>query len=178
MPISVLPWPMSPTSRLRGGLGDRSTRYDRIRGLSVLQLTPLQLVVTRERRADSCRRPDLKGRSVVVGPTGSGITVHGRPRPAGLRRPIRGGAHRGAAVQGGDESPAHWQGRRDVPECHLSGPERAGGHRRRRAPRDRSTVLRSTSFDANVPVFQLARIPAGTYANQPESSNTRLGPMR
>jgi TRAP transporter TAXI family solute receptor len=53
-----------------GRLGDRQTHYDRIRGLSVLQLTPLQLVV--RTNAPIRAVPDLKGRSVVVGPTGSG----------------------------------------------------------------------------------------------------------
>src|SRR4030095_6959871 len=58
-----------------GGLGRTSRPYDRLRGIAVLQLTPLHFVV--RAGSDIHSIPDLRGRRVSVGPptTGTALTV-------------------------------------------------------------------------------------------------------
>jgi len=152
-----------------GRLGDRPTRFDRIRGLSVLQLTPLHLVV----RNDSPIRavPDLKRRSVAVGPPGSGTPftvalVLGAfgVRPSEVQTvavPFKEGASllRNGTVEAmflNATDPA--EGVRDAIDAgaHLVSVEGAPVAALRR----------------EYPFFRLARIPAATYANQPESVHT------
>ena len=52
-----------------GRLGTRSERFDRLRGVAVLDMAPVHLLV----RADACIRQvtDLRGRHVALGPDGS-----------------------------------------------------------------------------------------------------------
>jgi uncharacterized protein len=56
-----------------GHLGPSDPRFDQVRGIAVLQVTPIALVV---RPGLQVRSPqDLRGRSVGVGPEGSGTAV-------------------------------------------------------------------------------------------------------
>ena len=56
-----------------GHLGASDPRFDQVRGIAVLQVTPIALVV---RPGLQVRGPqDLRGRSVGVGPPGSGTAV-------------------------------------------------------------------------------------------------------
>jgi TRAP transporter TAXI family solute receptor len=56
-----------------GRLGGTSGEFDRVRGIAVLQLTPVHLVV---RRDSSIRQVgDLRGRRIGVGPPGSGTAL-------------------------------------------------------------------------------------------------------
>jgi len=56
-----------------GRLGGTSGAFDRLRGISVLQLTPVQLVVGRDSRIKEVG--DLRGRRIGVGPPGSGTAL-------------------------------------------------------------------------------------------------------
>jgi TRAP transporter TAXI family solute receptor len=56
-----------------GRLAERPERFDRLRGVAVLQLTPLHLVARRGLEARSIR--DLRGRRVGTGPPGSGTAL-------------------------------------------------------------------------------------------------------
>jgi TRAP transporter TAXI family solute receptor len=152
-----------------GRLTDRQTRFERIRGLSVLQLTPLQLVV---RTKSSIRGvPDLKGRSVVVGPTGSGtpFTVALVLRafgvaPGSVRTvavPFKEGANllRSAAVDAMFLNATY-------PAENVKNAIAAGAHL---VSIDGAPV---NALRSEYPFFRLARIPAETYPNQPESIYT------
>ena len=56
-----------------GRLGGASGAFDRLRGIAVLQLTPVQLVVGRDSRIRDVG--DLRGRRIGVGPPGSGTAL-------------------------------------------------------------------------------------------------------
>jgi hypothetical protein len=152
-----------------GRLGDRQTHYDRIRGLSVLQLTPLQLVV--RTNAPIRAVPDLKGRSVVVGPTGSGtpFTVALVLRAFG----VSSGAVRTVALPFKEGTNLLRIGKVDAMFLNATYPAQnvreaiaAGAHL---VSIDGPPV---NELRREYPFFRLARIPAGTYANQPESVYT------
>lgn len=149
-----------------GRLSDRQTRFERLRGLSVLQLTPLQLVV----RTESAIRgvPDLKGRSVVVGPTGSGtpFTVALVLRAFGVAQ----GTVRTVAVPFKEGASLLRSGAVDAMFLNATYPAEnvrdaiaAGAHL---VSIDGPPV---TALRNEYPFFRLARIPAATYANQSES---------
>lgn len=152
-----------------GRLGDRRTRFDRIRGLSVLQLTPLQLVV----RTDSRIRgvPDLKGRSVAVGPTGSGtpftvalvLRAFGVPQSSVrlVAAPFKEGA---SLLRTGDVDAMFMNA--TYPAENARAAIAVGAHL---VSIDGAPV---NTLRHEYPFFRLARIPAGTYANQPKSVYT------
>jgi TRAP transporter TAXI family solute receptor len=152
-----------------GRLGDRTTRFARIRGLSVLQLTPLQLIVRTGSRIRGVR--DLNGRSVAVGPTGSGtpftvalvLRAFGVPQE-GVRMvaaPFKEGATllRTGAVDAMFMNATY-------PAENARAAIAAGAHL---VSIDGAPV---NTLRNDYPFFRLARIPAGTYANQPESVYT------
>jgi len=56
-----------------GGLSGRAERFDRLRGIAVLQLTPLHLVASGRSKIRSVA--DLRGRRVAVGRAGSGSAL-------------------------------------------------------------------------------------------------------
>jgi TRAP transporter TAXI family solute receptor len=152
-----------------GRLNDRNVPFERLRGLSVLQLTPVQLVV---RTASGIRSvPDLVGRSLVVGPAGSGV-----PSTAAL------------VLRAFGVSPARVQ--------TIAVPFKEGTSLLRRGTVD-AMFLNATypaegvsdaiaagahliSIDGppveelrrEYPFFRLARIPAATYENQPDAVYT------
>jgi uncharacterized protein len=152
-----------------GQLPERPTRFDRIRGLSVLQLTPLNFVV---RTGAPIRTiPDLKGRSVAVGPPGSGtpLTVALVLRAFGVDE------HevRTIAVPFKEGADLLRAGRVDAmflnatyPVDNVSDAIDAGAHL---VSIEGSPV---TALRREYPFFRLARIPAATYADQPESIRT------
>ena len=152
-----------------GRLGDRPARYDRLRGLSVLQLTPLQLVVRTASRIRSV--PDLKGRSLVVGPSGSGtpFTAALVLRAFGVAPeqvhtiavPFKEGAH---LLHTGAADAMFLNA--TYPAENVNEAIAAGTHL---VSIDGPPV---NELRREYPFFRLARIPAATYANQPESIYT------
>jgi TRAP transporter TAXI family solute receptor len=56
-----------------GKLAETSQPFDRLRGIAVLQLTPLHLVAREDAGVDSIH--DLRGRRVGIGPAGSGTAL-------------------------------------------------------------------------------------------------------
>lgn len=56
-----------------GRLGDRPHAFDALRGIAVLELTPVHLVVRRDRAITDAA--SLRGRRVAVGPAGSGSAL-------------------------------------------------------------------------------------------------------
>ena len=152
-----------------GRLSDGQTGFGRIRGLSVLQLTPLQLVV----RTESPIRgvPDLKGRSVAVGPTGSGtpFTVALVLRAFGVPQ----GAVRTVAAPFKEGVNLLRSGAVDAMFLNATYP--AENVRDAIAAGARLVSIAGAPVSAlrnEYPFFRLARIPAATYANQPESVYT------
>ena len=152
-----------------GRLPDRQTRFDRIRGLSVLQLTPLHLVV---RTGSSIRTVhDLKGRSIAVGPPGSGtpftvaLVLRAFGVPQGEVRMVAVPFRDGAALLRSSSVDALFlnatypaEGVRDAIDAgaHLVSIEGAP----------------VTALTREYPFFRLARIPAATYMSQQESVHT------
>jgi TRAP transporter TAXI family solute receptor len=152
-----------------GRLPDRSMRFGRLTGLSVLQLTPVQLVV---RTASGIRSvPDLAGRSLVVGPAGSGA-----PYTAALVLRAFGVAParvRTFAVPFKEGTSLLRSGAADAMFLNATYPAdgvtdaiAAGAHLLSIVGPPVEELRREYPF------FRLARIPAGTYANQPESVYT------
>jgi uncharacterized protein len=152
-----------------GRLGDRATRFDRIRGLSVLQLTPLQLVV----RTESPIRgvPDLKGRAVAVGPTGSGtpftvaLVLRAFGVPQSTVRTVAVPFKEGASLLRSGGVDAMFMNA-TYPAENVNDAIAAGA---RLVSIDGPPV---TELRNEYPFFRLARIPASTYANQPDSVYT------
>jgi TRAP transporter TAXI family solute receptor len=152
-----------------GRLGDRRTRFDRIRGLSVLQLTPLQLVVRTGARIRGV--PDLAGRSVTVGPTGSGtpftvalvLRAFGVPQDSVhlVAAPFKEGAN---LLRTGKVDAMFMNA--TYPAENARDAIAAGAHL---ISIDGAPI---NTLRNEYPFFRLARIPAGTYANQPESVYT------
>jgi TRAP transporter TAXI family solute receptor len=152
-----------------GQLPERPVRFDRLRGLSVLQLTPLNFVV----RTGAPIRvvPDLKGRSVAVGPPGSGtpLTLALVLRAFGIaERDVR-----TIAVPFREGAELLRAGRVDAmflnatyPVDNVSDAIDAGGHL---VSIEGPPV---TALRREYPFFRLARIPAATYAGQSESIRT------
>jgi uncharacterized protein len=149
-----------------GRLGDLHTRFDRIRGLSVLQLTPLQLVVRTKSRIRSVR--DLKGRSVAVGPTGSGtpltvaLVLRAFGVPQGSVRTVAASFKEGATLLRSGAVDAMFMNA-TYPAENVKDAIAAGAHL---VSIDGAAV---TALRNEYPFFRLARIPAATYTNQPES---------
>jgi TRAP transporter TAXI family solute receptor len=152
-----------------GGLENRPARFDRLRGLSVLQLTPLNFLV---RTGSPVRTvPDLKGRSVAVGPRGSGapLTVALILRAFGVAE----GEVRTVAVPFTEGVTLLTNGL--VAAMFLNATYPAENVR---GAIDAGAQLVSiegapvTSLRREYPFFRLARIPAATYANQPQSVHT------
>jgi TRAP transporter TAXI family solute receptor len=152
-----------------GRLPDRPTRFNRLRGLSVLQLTPLNFAV----RIGSPVRAvgDLRGRSVAVGPPGSGtpLTVALILRAFGVaEREVR-----TVAVPFGEGADLLRAGRVDAMFLNATYPAENVS-----ATLDAGAQLLSiegppvTALRREYPFFRLARIPAATYSNQPQSIYT------
>jgi uncharacterized protein len=152
-----------------GRLPNRPARFDRIRGLSVLQLTPLNFLV---RTGSPVRTvPDLKGLSVAVGPPGSGapLTVALILRAFGVAE----GEVRTVAVPFKEGVTLLRNGRvaamflnATYPAENVRGAIDAGAHL---VSIEGAPV---TSLRREYPFFRLARIPEATYANQPQSVHT------
>jgi TRAP transporter TAXI family solute receptor len=148
-----------------GRLNEWNVPFDRLRGLSVLQLTPVQLVV---RTASGIRRvPDLVGRSLVVGPAGSGVpyTAALVLRAFGIT-PAR---VRTIAVPFKEGTNLLRSGEVDAMFLNATYPAEgvkdaiaAGAHL---MSIDGPPV---EELRRDYPFFRLARIPAVTYANQPD----------
>jgi uncharacterized protein len=152
-----------------GRLPDRPMRFDRLRGLSVLQLTPLNFAV----RIGSLVRavPDLKGRSVAVGPPGSGtpLTVALILRAFGVaERDVR-----TVAVPFREGADLLRAGRVDAMFLNATYPAENVSD-----ALDAGAQLVSiegppvTALRHEYPFFRLERIPAATYPNQPQSIYT------
>jgi TRAP transporter TAXI family solute receptor len=152
-----------------GRLNERNTPFERLRGLSVLQLTPVQLVV---RTASGIRSiPDLIGRSLVVGPAGSGV-----PYTAALVLRAFGVAPvsvRTIAVPFKEGTSLLRSGAVDAMFLNATYPAEgvmdaiaAGAHL---MSIDGPPV---EALRREYPFFRLARIPAATYANQLDSVYT------
>jgi TRAP transporter TAXI family solute receptor len=152
-----------------GRLPDRPIRFDRIRGLSILQLTPLNFVV----RTGSPIRTvlDLKGRTVAVGPPGSGapLTAALILRAFGIAE----GEVRTVSVPFMDAVTLLRSGRvagmfvnATYPAENVRDAIDAGAHL---VSIEGAPVA---ALRREYPFFRLARIPAGTYANQQQSIYT------
>jgi uncharacterized protein len=146
-----------------GRLPDRHTRFDRIRGLSVLQLTPLHLAV---RTGTPIRRvADLQGRSVAVGPPGSGtpftvaLVLRAFGVPEGAVRTVSVPFKEGAALLKSGRVEAMFLNS-TYPADNVKDAIGAGAHL---VSIDGAPV---TALRREYPFFRLARIPADTYANQ------------
>jgi TRAP transporter TAXI family solute receptor len=152
-----------------GRLTDRQTRFDRIRGLSVLQLTPLHLVVRNDSPIRAVR--DLKNRSVAVGPSGSGtpltvalvLRAFGVPQAAvqTVAVPFK----EGAGLLGSGTVEAMFLNATDPAEAVRDAID-AGAHLISIEGAPVAALRREYPF------FRLARIPAATYPNQSESVYT------
>jgi hypothetical protein len=143
--------------------------FERLRGLSVLQLTPVQLVV---RTASGIRGvPDLVGRSLVVGPAGSGV-----PSTAALVLRAFGVAParvRTIAVPFKEGTSLLRRGAVDAMFLNATYP--AEGVRDAISAGAHLMSIDGPPVEAlrrEYPFFRLARIPADTYANQPDAVYT------
>jgi len=148
-----------------GRLNDRNTPFERLRGLSVLQLTPVQLVV---RTASGSRSvPDLVGRSLVVGPAGSGV-----PSTAALVLRAFGVAParvRTIAVPFKEGTSLLRSGAVDAMFLNATYP--AEGVRDAIAAGAHLISIDGPPVEElrrEYPFYRLARIPAATYENQPD----------
>jgi TRAP transporter TAXI family solute receptor len=151
------------------GIGNGPSAFDRLRAIAVLELTSLHLVVRSNARINDIT--DLRGRTIGIGPTGSGtaltsglvLRAHGidddeidtveLPWNEAARRLVDGTLD-AALVNAG------------YPSQSIAEAAQGGG---RLLPLDGPAIDRLRS---SYPFFRLTFIPRGTYAGQPTSVRT------
>jgi TRAP transporter TAXI family solute receptor len=152
-----------------GRLDGQPERFDRLRGVAVLQLTPLHLVV----RADSGIRTfsDLRGRRIGVGPAGSGTAL-----TAGLVLKAEGiepTAIRAESLRFNEAAGRLMDGALDAMFVNASYPAESVRVATSAGARLLPLVGRTIEhLRHEYPFFRLTMIPGSTYPGHPDAIHT------